>query len=117
MGIAVGVSPECMLKTIPLTLALLLWQSVPAQLPQESAAHLSYFRYRRSLVVPAAEGEACAVLDAPIFPHAAPYLKDVRLYRNEGISLAPQTPSGIIRFRTSLRSANRRSWRVKTRRY
>jgi hypothetical protein len=75
-----------MLKMIPLTLALLLWQSVPAQLPQESAARLSYFRYRRSLVVPAAEGETCAVLDAPIFPHAAPYLKDVRLYRNQDIA-------------------------------
>jgi hypothetical protein len=75
-----------MLKTIPLTLALLLWQSVPAQLPQGNAVHLPYFRYRRSLIVPPSEGEACAVLDARIFPHATPYLKDMRLYRNEDIA-------------------------------
>ena len=70
---------------IPLTFVLLLWQSVPAQLPQAEQDHLPYFRYRRSVVVPAAEGEACAVLDAPVFSHAAPYLKDMRLYRNEDI--------------------------------
>jgi hypothetical protein len=39
-----------------------------------------YLRYQRSLNVVAGAGQACAVLDAGIYPHAAPALKDLRLF-------------------------------------
>ena len=37
-------------------------------------------RYERAIRVPAGAGQACAVLDAPIFPHAAPSLTDLRIF-------------------------------------
>ncbi len=42
-------------------------------------AEPSYFRYERSVSVPEGATQACAVLDAPVFPHSEPYLKDLRL--------------------------------------
>ena len=39
----------------------------------------SYFHYERSVSVPEGAAQACAVLDAPVFPHSEPYLKDLRL--------------------------------------
>jgi hypothetical protein len=41
-----------------------------------------YFQYHRSLMTTASSGEACAAIDPEIFPHAAPSLKDLRLYRD-----------------------------------
>src|SRR5580658_7712360 len=40
-----------------------------------------YLRYQRTINVPAA-GQSCAVIDPQIFPHAAPSLKDLRLYQD-----------------------------------
>ena len=62
----------------PALLGLLLWQSAPH--PTDPASH---FRYRRSLTLsqsPSSAAQACAVLDANVFAHAAASLKDVRLF-------------------------------------
>jgi hypothetical protein len=37
-------------------------------------------RYMRAVKVSGSTGQACAVLDAQVFPHAAPSLKDLRLF-------------------------------------
>ena len=67
------------LKPVLLSL-LFLWQTAP-----QPAAPLSHFRYRRALTLsPSPPGplavQACATLDADVFAHAAPSLKDLRLY-------------------------------------
>ena len=57
-------------------MALLLWQAAPANEPP--VAQPDYMRYVRALTVPAGAGQACAVLDAQVFPHAEPALIDLR---------------------------------------
>lgn len=59
--------------------ALLLWQASPGAPP--ATADPQYFRYQRTITVPAGTGQSCAVIDPQIFPHAAPSLKDLRLYQ------------------------------------
>jgi hypothetical protein len=60
-------------------LLLGLWlQAAGAQTPTASP---EYFQYHRSVTTAATSGEACAVIDPEIFPHAAPSLKDLRLYQ------------------------------------
>jgi Protein of unknown function (DUF3999) len=61
-------------------LALLLWQATPGAQP--AAADPQYLRYQRTITVPAGAGQSCAVVDPQIFPHAAPSLKDLRLYQD-----------------------------------
>jgi hypothetical protein len=61
-------------------LALLLWQATPGAQPV--AADPQYLRYQRTITVPAGAGQSCAVVDPQIFPHAAPSLKDLRLYQD-----------------------------------
>lgn len=58
--------------------ALFLWQAVSANDPQ--VARPDAMRYVRTIQVPAGTGQACAVLDAQIFPHAAPSLTDLRIF-------------------------------------
>ena len=41
-----------------------------------------YERYKRSVSAPSGSGQACAVVDAQVFPNAAPSLKDLRLYQD-----------------------------------
>ena len=54
-------------------LALLLWQALSdPTIPEQ-------MRYERPLLVQGA-GQACAPIDPMIFPHAAPSLRDLRLY-------------------------------------
>ncbi len=60
-------------------LALFLWQATPGTEPV--AADPQYFRYQRTITV-AGSGQSCAVIDPQVFPHAAPSLKDLRLYQN-----------------------------------
>ena len=55
---------------LPLLLALLA--AAPASPTQHE-------RYQRS-VSPSRPGASCAVIDAAVYPHAAPFLKDLRLY-------------------------------------
>jgi hypothetical protein len=63
-------------------LGLLLWQAVPQGDPQNDppVARPEHMRYVRTMDVPAGAGQACAVLDAAIFPHALPSLTDVRIF-------------------------------------
>lgn len=49
-----------------------------------AAQDFQYFRYYRSVGVAAGTGRACALLDAEVFAHAAPSLKDLRLYQVNG---------------------------------
>jgi hypothetical protein len=59
-------------------MAILLWQAAPANEPP--VAQPGYLRYLRALTVPAGAGQACAVLDAQVFPHAEPALIDLRIF-------------------------------------
>jgi hypothetical protein len=61
-------------------LALLLWQA--AQSLDTSTPDPHFLRYQRAVTLPAGPGPACAILDPQIFPHAAPSLKDLRLYQD-----------------------------------
>jgi hypothetical protein len=47
-----------------------------------AGAEPQYQRYERSVSIPSGPGQACAVVDAQIFPNAAPSLKDLRLYQD-----------------------------------
>ena len=60
-------------------LAFLLWQATPGSEP--AATDPQYLRYQRAVTVPSGSGQSCAVIDPLIFPHAAPSLKDLRLYQ------------------------------------
>jgi hypothetical protein len=60
--------------------AILLWQATPG--PETSTADPHYLRYRRAVSLPSGPGQNCAVIDPQIFPHAAPSLKDLRLYQD-----------------------------------
>lgn len=62
-----------------LLLALLLWQATPGAGP--AAADPQYLRYQRTITLPDGFGQSCVVVDPQIFPHAAPSLKDLRLYQ------------------------------------
>ncbi len=57
-------------------LALLL---AAAAVPSCHSQGSAFSRFRRSVQVPA-PGQACVILDATTFAHAAPFLKDLRLY-------------------------------------
>jgi hypothetical protein len=59
-----------------LLLALLVWQS---SADPGIVAEPKFFRYERPVAV-SGTGQACAVLDGEIFPHAAPSLRDLRLF-------------------------------------
>jgi hypothetical protein len=59
-------------------LAILLWQAGAANEPP--VAQPGAMRYQRAVRVAAGAGQACAVLDAQIFPHAAPSLSDLRIF-------------------------------------
>jgi hypothetical protein len=59
-------------------LALLLWQAGVANEPP--VAQPDAMRYERAIHLPAVAGQACAVLDGQIFPHASPSLADLRIF-------------------------------------
>jgi hypothetical protein len=61
-------------------LAVLLWQAAPGTAPV--TANPQYLRYQRAVTVAGDSGQSCAVVDPQIFPHAAPSLKDLRLYQD-----------------------------------
>jgi hypothetical protein len=69
------------MKAAAAFLLLLLWQAAaPNEPPVARPEHL---QYERAISVPAGAGQACAVLDAQIFPHAAPSLKDLRIFPSQ----------------------------------
>src|ERR1700679_3387327 len=59
-------------------LLLLLWQAASRDAPP--VAMPEHMQYERAISVPSGAGQACAVLDAQIFPHAAPSLRDLRIF-------------------------------------
>jgi Protein of unknown function (DUF3999) len=59
-------------------LAILLWQAAAANEPP--VAQPGAMRYERAIHVAGDAGQACAALDAAIFPHAAPSLTDLRIF-------------------------------------
>jgi hypothetical protein len=61
-------------------LALLLWQAAPDRDTPTADQH--FLRYQRAVSLPNGPGQTCAVIDPHIFPHAAPSLKDLRLYQD-----------------------------------
>ncbi len=69
------------MKAAALVVAALLLQSAAAGPP---VAEPKYLRYLRALKVAQTQGQgmgqACAVLDAQVFPHAAPSLIDLRVF-------------------------------------
>ncbi len=62
--------------------AFMLWQAVAGN--DVPLAHRDGLRYERAVHVEAASGQACAVLDGQIFPHAAPALADLRIFPVHG---------------------------------
>jgi hypothetical protein len=62
-------------------LALLLFWQAAAPTPKTATDSQQYSRYQRTITLPDGAGQTCAVIDARMFPHAAPSLKDVRLYQ------------------------------------
>ena len=62
-------------------LLLLVWQSAARDEPP--VATPGHLQYQRAISVPPGAGQACAVLDAQIFPHAAPSLKDLRIFPSQ----------------------------------
>jgi hypothetical protein len=60
-------------------LAMFLWQA--ATTPWVQNADQQYLRYYRAIAIPSGPGQSCAVIDAPVFAHAAPSLKDLRVYQ------------------------------------
>lgn len=59
---------------------VILWQAA-APVSRDSRDLQQYSRYKRTITLPAGAGQTCAVIDAQMFPHAAPSLKDIRLYQ------------------------------------
>ena len=74
-------------------LALLLWQTAARTEPP--VARPEHLRYTRALSVAAGSGQACAVLDAAVFPHAAPSLRDLRLFPAAGAGEAREVPYAL----------------------
>ncbi len=75
-------------------LAALLWQTVAANGP--AVARPDAMRYERAIRVAGGDrrgvaGQACAVLDAQVFPHAAPSLADLRIFPAQGAT------AGVVR--------------------
>lgn len=62
-------------------LALLIFWQTAAPASKTPLDLRQYSRYQRTIALPAGAGQTCAVIDAQMFPHAAPSLKDVRLYQ------------------------------------
>lgn len=67
-------------------LAVLVWQAAVANEPP--VAQPGAMRYERAIQVATGTGQACAVLDAAIFPHASPALTDVRIFQEAAVGAA-----------------------------
>ncbi len=80
------------MKSAAVLFALLLWQAAPAAEPP--VAQPQHMKYQRALTLPARSGQACAVLDAQVFPHASPSLTDLRVFPAQAAS-AHEVPYAI----------------------
>jgi hypothetical protein len=78
----------------PWLLALLLLQMAPANEPP--IARPDAMRYERAIHLPPGVGQACAVLDATIYNHAAPSLADLRIFpAQSGVATAHEVPYAV----------------------
>jgi hypothetical protein len=75
-----------------LLLGFLLWQASAADAPP--VARPEHMRYERAISVAAGAGQACAALDAAVFPHASPALTDVRIFP-AGAGAAREVPYAV----------------------
>ncbi len=79
----------------PVLASLLLFFQVTPH-PEASPQH---FRYERTIRLPTSVtplvGETCAVLDASVFTHASPSLKDLRIYAGNTEAGRPEIPYAI----------------------
>jgi hypothetical protein len=71
-----------------------LWQAGTASEPP--VARPDAMRYERAVHVPAATGQACAVLDGQVFSHAAASLADMRIFAaGQGNEAAHEVPYAV----------------------
>jgi len=75
-------------------LAVLLWQAAAVDGPP--VAQPDTMRYERLIRMANGAGQACAVLDAQVFPHAAPSLTDLRLYVAQEAGTGNALRSGAV---------------------
>lgn len=73
-------------------LALMFWQALPAI--EGPVARPDHMQYERAITVAGGAGQACAVLDAQMFPHAAPSLTDLRIFPTQAAS--PGSPAANV---------------------
>ena len=76
------------MRTAMLLALLLLWQATPRN--ESPVARPDAMRYERVITTPTGSGQACAALDAQVFPHAAPSLADVRIFPSGSVGAKPQ---------------------------
>jgi hypothetical protein len=82
------------MRAAALLAAALVLQGAAANPDGPPVAQPRYMRYLRALDVPQGSGQACAVLDAEIFPHAAPSLIDLRVFPSPAAGApSPAAPS------------------------
>jgi hypothetical protein len=78
-----------------LLLGFFLWQVAN---PGANSAQ-NHLRYERAISLPAAtasdDGQACAILDGQIYAHAAPSLKDLRVYQKTDGQKASEVPYAV----------------------
>jgi len=74
------------MRATALMTILLLQAAAASPADAPPVAQPQYMHFMRTLSVPAGTGQACAVLDAAIFPHAAPSLLDLRLFPSQTAS-------------------------------
>jgi len=78
-----------------LLLGFLLWQAANPGADSEQ----NHLRYERAIAVPAAtatdDGQACAILDGQIYAHAAPSLKDLRVYQKTDGQKTSEVPYAV----------------------
>src|ERR1700753_4108635 len=77
------------MKTAAFIAAAVLLQAAGAASDRPPVAQPKYMRSMRALQVPQGAGQACAVRDAAIFPHAAPSLLDMRIFPANAVAAMP----------------------------
>jgi len=83
------------MKAVAFLAAALALQTITANPDGPPIAQPKYMRYQRALNVPQGTGQACAVLDAEVFPHAAPSLIDLRVFPSNASAPSHEVPYAI----------------------
>lgn len=81
------------MKMLALGLLLLLQQGMQVDRTTEVEAAPQVFRYERAVgLPPAAQGQSCVVLDAPVFAHTGGELSGLRMYRRDAAAGMKDVP-------------------------